>query len=549
MSFEVNPDVRNPGLRGSRLTLSITEAAFSLVLLPKTQKSPREFNRTLFICFSLLFLCFSPALARDHLHAGLFYDHFRLTLDEGERTEAAGPFFYDEHQDTKRTWAIPPFFSHTTDPGTDSEEYDVLYPALTYDRFGQQYRWQIGQLFNFAGGPTQTETARDRFSLFPFYLQQRSSDPRENYTSVFPIYGHLKNRLFRDEIFFVLFPIFGESRKKDVVTDNYVYPFFHLRHGDKLNGWQLWPMVGQEHKEVTWETNGFGDAKLIAGHDSRFVLWPLFMNQHAGLGTKNPQWQQASIPAYNFLRSPDRDQTTVVWPFFTWVNDREKGYSEKELPWPIFVMARGPGKNTTRVFPFFSQATVKSFATNQPASTGSTNAVITTEATLQSRFYLWPVYKYNRAQADPLDRERTRILFFLYSDTIERNTETSHFARRINFFPFYEWRHELNGNTRLQVFGPVEPYIPNNKSIIRNWAPLWTVWRSEKNPTTGASSRSLLWNLYRHDATTEASRTSAFFGLYQSRSGKSKSRHIFFIPLNKAARIEYNKSSTHGRPS
>ena len=48
----------------------------------------------------------------------------------------------------------------------------------------------------------------------------------------FPLYGHLQNRLFRDEIFFVLFPVYGESRKRDVVTDNYLYPFFHLRHGE-----------------------------------------------------------------------------------------------------------------------------------------------------------------------------------------------------------------------------------------------------------------------------------------------------------------------------
>jgi hypothetical protein len=547
MSFEVNPDVKNRSLGAISPPLSITE---TLLDCCSVVRSVVETARYKSLLFAWAIFALSPAVsifAEDAVHAGLAYDHFTLTLDDGERSEAVGPFFYEEQQDIRHTWAIPPFFSHLTDPGTDSEEYDVLYPLLTYDRFGQQYRWQIGQLFNFAGGPTQTETARDRFSLFPIYLQQRSSNPSENYTSVFPIYGHLKNRLFRDEIFFVLFPIFGESRKKDVVTDNYVYPFFHLRHGDKLNGWQLWPIVGHEHKEVTWETNGFGDAKLIGGHDSRFVLWPLFMNQHAGIGTKNPQWQQASIPAYNFLRSPERDQTTVIWPFFTWVIDRQKGYREKELPWPFFVMARGPGKNTTRIFPFFSQATAKSFATNQPSSGLSTNPVVTTEATLQSRFYAWPIYKYNRAQAEPLDRERTRILFFLYSDTIERNTETSHFARRINFFPFYEWRHELNGDTRLQVFGPIEPYLPNNKSIIRNWAPLWTVWRSEKNPTTGRSSRSLLWNLYRHDVSPNGARTSACFGLYQSESGERTSRHICYIPIGKSGKVANNKTLKDAR--
>ena len=116
---------------------------------------------------------------------------------------------------------------------------------------------------------------RRRFTLFPLYFQQRSPDPNENYTALVPFYGHLKNRLFRDEIFFVMFPIYSETRKRDVVTDNYLYPFFDLRHGDGLHGWQFWPLVGTEHKDVTTQTNGFGEIETIGGHDKFFALWPV----------------------------------------------------------------------------------------------------------------------------------------------------------------------------------------------------------------------------------------------------------------------------------
>ena len=75
-----------------------------------------------------------------------------------------------------------------------------------------------------------------------------------------------------------MLPLYAETRKKDVVTDNYVVPFFHLRHGDGLHGWQFWPLVGNEHKDVTTQTNGFGDVTTIGGHDSFFALWPLFFN-------------------------------------------------------------------------------------------------------------------------------------------------------------------------------------------------------------------------------------------------------------------------------
>ena len=123
-----------------------------------------------------------------------------------------------------------------------------------------------------------------------------------------------------------------------------------------LHGWQFWPLVGNEHKDVTTQTNGFGDIKTIGGHDNFFALWPLFFNNRSGIGTTNEQRQQASLPAFSLLRSPMRDSTTVIWPFFNYVDDREKKYREWDAPWPLIVFARGEGKTTARVWPFFSQA-------------------------------------------------------------------------------------------------------------------------------------------------------------------------------------------------
>ena len=78
------------------------------------------------------------ALADDALHAGLLYDEFKLTLAPGHRTEAVGPFYYSEQKETQRIWAVPPLLSYTRDPGTESKELDILYPVITYDRYGEQ---------------------------------------------------------------------------------------------------------------------------------------------------------------------------------------------------------------------------------------------------------------------------------------------------------------------------------------------------------------------------------------------------------------------------
>jgi len=461
-------------------------------------------------CLALIVSGSSAALAENDFHAGPLFDEFALTLGSGRRAEAAGPFFYDQHADSEKTWAVPPLLSYDADPATESKEFDLLYPVMTYECFGMEYRWQLAQLLSFSGGRNQDESMSRRFTIFPLYFQQRSPDTNKNYTALVPFYGHIKDRLFRDDIFMVLFPLFIETRRHDVVTDNYLFPIFHLRHGNGLRGWQFWPLVGNEHKAVTLSTNGFGETEIGGGHDRFFTLWPIYFHQNNGLGTENPEKFRATLPLYALSRSPKRDSTSVLWPFFTWIDDREKKYHEWEGPFPFVVVARGEGKTTTRVFPFFSRAHSE---------------------TMESDFYLWPIYKYNRLHTDTLDREHTRVVFYLFQDVNEKNLETGAERKRVDLWPLYTWHQEFNGNTRLQILALVETAVPNNRGVERNWSPLWSLWRVENNPRSGAASQSLLWNLYRRETAPAAKKCSLLFGFFQYQSDAKMSRlRLFYLP-------------------
>jgi hypothetical protein len=474
----------------------------------------RKFCRCLRISFLILTPGFSGVgFAENDFHAGLLYDQFPLTLDSGQRTEAIGPLFYDQQKDTEKTWALPPFFSRDTDPAVESREDDFFYPLLTYESYGQEYRWQLFELWSFAGGQTQQESRQKRFTIYPLYFQQRSPDTNENYTALIPFYGHLQHRLFRDKIFFIMFPIYGQSQKKDVVTDNYLYPFFHVRHGDGLFGWQFWPLVGNEHKDVTTLTNGFGDTSIAAGHDKFFAVWPFYLKSTIGIGTDDPEKFWAVFPLYLQTRSPKRDSTTVLWPFFSWIDDRDKEYHEWQGPWPFVIFTRGEGKTTSRVWPLFSQSHNKE---------------------LESDSYLWPIYQFKRTHSDPLDLQRTRILIYLFENTVEKNTATGVDERRVDAWPFFTYHRDFNGNHRLQILALVEPALPNNRGVERNWSPLWSLWVSENNPKTGASSQSFLWNLYRHEKTPASKKCSLLFGLFQYQSDTEMRRlRLFYIPVFK----------------
>ena len=100
--------------------------------------------------------------------------------------------------------------------------------------------------------------------------------------------------------------------------------------------------------------------------------------------------------------------------------------------------------------------------------------------------------------------------------------------------PLFTWHRDFNGNRRLQILAPIEPVLPGSSGVERNWSPLWSLWRAEDNPGTGAASRSLLWNLYRYDTKPGAKKCSLLFGLFQYQSNaESKKLRLLYIPLVK----------------
>jgi hypothetical protein len=123
-------------------------------------------------------------------------------------------------------------------------------------------------------------------------------------------------------------------------------------------------------------------------------------------------------------------------------------------------------------------------------------------------------------------------MLFLYSDVLEKNTETGARSRRADFWPLFTSRRDFNGDQTLQILAILEPILPNNKSIQRNYSPLWSLWRSQKNGKTGATSQSLLWNFYRRDTTHETKKLSILFGLFKYQSTPDgKLWRLFYVPL------------------
>ena len=473
--------------------------------------------------------------AEEPLSAGFLYDRFPLTLDSGRRTEAVGPLYATEERwpedavppgtdpleatppvtKIARTFTLAPLFNWNSEPLVENVSWDLAYPVITYDRYGGEYKLQVFQMLSFSGGRTQAHAEGKAFTLVPFFWYRHSAqDPSLNYAAFWPFYGYLQKRLFRDETRFILWPVYAQTRKRDVITDNYLVPFVHVRRGDGLKGWQVFPFYGTEHKDVTTRTNGFRQVEQVPGRDTQFVLWPFYARNDLDLGSTNPIQQRLLLPWFSIQRSPAKDRDMYLWPFGpVFVRDREVGYDQTSFLWPMFAFADGEGKQATRVWPFYSVAKFKESET---------------------RTYLWPLYWRKDVHRDPLQQHTTRVGIIVYTDVETRNLQTGKFSTRSDLWPLFISRRDKEGNERFQILSLLSPILPENKTVPRVYEPLWALWRSEKNPATGAKRQSLLWNLYRRDTTPETRKTSVLFGLIQHQSGPEGKRWRFLhLPTRK----------------
>lgn len=475
--------------------------------------------------------------------AGPLYTRHRLTLEQGAGTQILGPLWiqrevWPERQVGRlgpdewlspevrrdpavvshiaRSFTVAPLFSYYTAPDVKGSFFDVVYPLVTYDRYGSEWRFQVGQLLSFSGGAHQDRTTDRTYTLFPFFFARRAENPARNYTAVWPLYGRMANRLFRDETRFVLWPLYVQTRKRDVVTDNYLAPFVHVRHGDGLKGWQVWPFVGHERKRPTVRTNVTGGLEPVGGHNRWFVLWPFYARADAGLGTTNRMTQRLIVPFYSHQETPLKESTSYLWPLGVTLSlDREIGYRQTAILWPVFIRARGPGKHEDRFWPIYGH---------------------TRYAELTSRFFLWPLFTRRQVTRGPLQKDIQQMGLVLYNHTREQRADTGKSRQRVGLWPLFLWKSDWDGRRSFQLLAPLSALMPKNASIARTYAPFFALWRSELNPQTGAASRSFLWNLYRRETTPQTRKCSLLFGLFQYQKGPAGRRvKLFFIPFGKRA--------------
>lgn len=455
----------------------------------------------------------------------LVFSLFLHTSHSGEESDESRKFlFYNYSKSDGVTYRdIPPFWVQTIDKNTDRVEENILYPLYTRNTFGQESRYQIFQLLSWTMTAPREPVGEGEawkpsvgMTFFPFFFSKQPSSTTEGYWAVFPFYGALENRLFKDRIEFTLFPAYARTMKKGVETHNILYPFFHKRSGPHTTGWGIWPLYGRDDSQPHEIINSWNDPEEVLGVSSGVYLWPLGHWRTVSSLEKTISSERAFLPFYRTLRSEERDSTTIGWPFFTYTNDRKQQYKEWALPWPLVVFSRGEGKTLNRVWPFYSY--------------GEMGAA-------RSGFLLWPLYMQRVIDSPPLYRQRDRILFFLYSDTKVQNTETQTESRRRFSWPLWHSYRDHQGNSEFGTLALMEPLFPVDEELGRTWSPLWTLFKTRSNREEKSREWSTFLNLAYGKTSGNSGEWSFGYGmLSRIHDRESSTWKLFSLPIFKSSR-------------
>jgi hypothetical protein len=471
-----------------------------------------------------------------------------------QETNALGPFITSRQNEEATEFGFRPFFYSINNREKNSSEFDILYPIATYDRRDDNWRFQLlVYLFYLESEKTKNGFNEKEFNLFPFIFSKWAENKENSYFAFFPFFGNMKNKFYKDEIRFVLFPLFLQTREGEEINSSFLWPFFAYYKGGGQSGFRFWPLFGYRKKEE----------KL----DEKFALWPFIISRkRVFYGEERNTF--SIFPFYTSFESPDFTNKTYFWPFFNYVEDKKKGFTQLSAPWPFIGFTRGT-REGNRFFPFYA---------NYIGERGSGRVVpFYSENKKESRaegyqdsdgFILWPLYRYSSVTLEDYRRDSKSVLLILYKDIKDEPIiEGGTGGRRIDLWPLFSYRRDKDGNRSLQIISLLEPLVFGVDGLERNYSRLWRFFEWRKY-SDGRTVTSFLWNTFRteyskestnvilqpiipifsYTRAVEGSKTHFFGGLfgYQNMGPKRKLKFLFLPITISSGEKEENKSEEIG---
>ncbi len=395
--------------------------------------------------------------------------------------EGLGPFITYRRDRQERELAFRPFF-YWKKEGKDLTLLEYLYPLGKYQRTESEVKSYFMPFYSthrdLTPGTQEKEEKEKKERTF-FLAFWGETEEGKSYGGFFPFYGKLLNRFGKDQVDFVLWPIYTDSREGESWAYNFLWPIFSYYRGGGREGFKVWPLLGYDRKENEYQKT--------------FFLWPIFDFEKRYLYTDNPTTVVNVFPFYLSSTSSTQVQRSLLWPFFNYTRDQGENYTQWDFPWPFLEWARGEDKSILQIFPLYRR---KHW---EDSDTG---------------YVLWPIYLYDYQNNAKYQKKIDRY-FLLSMDKIEIWKEEGKQARALRIWPFFYYSQNKEG--ALKIYAPA--LLPlEDEGYERNWGPFLRLYEYNRNPE-GASESKFLWGFYFHrkNVSQELIEVSLFLTYYEEK--------------------------------
>jgi hypothetical protein len=401
-----------------------------------------------------------PLFVEQHDAAG------RLTAWNG-----AGPFLFSKPVEGGTASGFRPFWVQRNDEQGELRSGAFLYPLFTYTARENTYHWSLFELVRRSGRRASAPPAqslferRGDFEVWPLWFSREAGDPEMSYRALFPIAGTVRGKLGSDRLSWLLFPVYVQSERRDVVTTFTPWPIVRRTTG-AAHGFGVWPLFNVRERPGIWR--------------EEFYLWPLGYNliRHPHPddppGTE-PRHDIGALPFYARSTGPGLINESFLWPFFGYTRQTAPTvYQETRYFWPLLVQGRGENRYVNRWGPFYTHSITKGY---------------------DKKWYLWPLLRRAEWADDDILLTKTQVLFFLYWSQEQRSRSRPELAsaQLTHVWPLFSRWDNGAGRRQWQVFSPLEVFFPANETIRHAWSPLFALARHDQR-APGHTRTSLLWN-------------------------------------------------------
>lgn len=405
-----------------------------------------------------------------------FGPFFSAFSDEGvgiSRWEAVGPVMESMAAGPVDRFAFRPFYCRETDPRGRTVT-DVLWPIASFRKWHGESDWRILTAFGHDDDVADPASPY-RVWLLPLVFLGRN-DSGQDYGAVFPLGGRIENWFGRDEVSFLLFPLYARSRLNDLQTHHVLWPLISRTTGKDVRQIRVFPFYGYSRRPDTMER--------------RFILWPFWTQ----VCERRPGRSGGGFMLFPVIgHVSTTDQKTWMWlpPLFRYTK-RADGTSGA-CPWPLVQWESGK-RDKTYVWPIYGRR----------SANGDTLS-----------FWLWPFLWKGRTEQQGGIRNRFRV-FPLYSQEscqVQAGVGSRVSERYMSVWPLMSYdRRDSNTIVRMLDVWPFR----NVEPVERNLAPWWTVF-SRYRCDRGTGGR-FLWGLARWSTSYDGRRYRSVFPLVRTES-------------------------------